>query len=107
MVDEQHLEHALPRVERFVGVNADDLTFNDRRGAGGGQLGSLLDFDQTHATDAGDGQTRMVAVVRNQDSRGLRRLENRRPFRDCNRPAFDRDIHHLLLGHYATAAVTG
>src|SRR5919198_5347333 len=57
MVDEQHLEDALPRLERFLCVDANHLAFGDGRGAGGRELGHLLDLDETHAAYAGDRQS--------------------------------------------------
>src|SRR5437016_6330502 len=85
----------------------DYLPLCNGRRARGCQLGRLLDLDQAHPTNTGDGQARMIAVVWDQNSHCLGGLENHSPFSDADRPAFDREVHHLLLGHYATAAVTG
>ena len=53
MIDEQHLEHALARLERLLGVDVDDLPFGDRRRARRRELRRLLDFDEAHAAHAG------------------------------------------------------
>ena len=90
MIDEQHLEHALPRFERLVGVHAHDLAFRDGRRARRRELRRLLDFDETHAAYAGDGKAGVIAVVRDEHARRLRRLEDRRPRRHRHRTPFDR-----------------
>ena len=54
VVDEQHLEHALARVERLLGMHVHDLPFGHRRRARRRELRRLLDFDEAHAADAGD-----------------------------------------------------
>src|SRR6185437_10538863 len=81
VIDEQHLEHAFARLERFVRVDVHHLAFRDRRGAGGSELGRLLDLDQAHATHAGNGKSRVVAIVRDEHTGVLRGLEDRRPRR--------------------------
>ena len=78
VVDEQHLEHALARLERLLGVHVHDLPFGDRRRARRRELRRLLDFDEAHAAHAGDRKSRVVAVVRHEHARVLRRLEDRR-----------------------------
>src|SRR5690348_12940203 len=48
----------------------------------------------------------MIAVVRDQHAGGLRRLEDRRAVRYGDRPALDREVHHLHVRHQATCAGT-
>src|ERR1700694_769085 len=88
-------------------MDVDNLAFSDGRRAGGSELGRLLDFNEAHATHAGDRKSRVVAVVRNEDSRSLRRLENRCAVGHADRAPLDRETHHLGLCHQATAAITG
>ena len=107
MVDEQHLEHGLPRLEGLVGVNVHHLAFSHGRRARGRELGRLLHLDETHPANAGDGKARVVAVMGDQNPRDLCRFEDGGAFRHRDRTILDREIHHLLLRHYATAAVTG
>jgi hypothetical protein len=78
VIDEEHLEHALARVERFVGVNVYDLPFRHCRGAGCRELWCLLNLDETHPANARDRQAGVVAVVRDEDPDSLGGLENRR-----------------------------
>src|SRR5688500_1555420 len=108
VIDEQHLEHALSRLEWFLVVNVDDLSFRDRRCAGGSELGSLLDVDQTHAADARDRKAGMIAVVRNQNANLLGRLEDSGSLGYRNLTPFDRQGDHLRLhrSRHATASIT-
>jgi len=54
VIDEQHLEHALSRLERLVSVHTYHLTFGDRRCTRGRELWHLLNFDETHSAHAHD-----------------------------------------------------
>ena len=92
MVDEQHLEHALARLERLLGVHVHDLPFGHRRRARRRELGRLLDFHEAHAAHAGHRKPRVVAVVRNEHAGVLRRLEDRRARRHADRASFDRQV---------------
>ena len=92
MVDEQHLEHALARFERLRRVDVHHLPLGDRRRARGRELRRLLHFDEAHAADAGDGKAGVIAVVRDQHARRLRRLEDRGAVRHGDRASLDRQI---------------
>ena len=58
MVAEQQFQHRLAGLLDLVALGGDDHAFADHRGAGGLQLGHLLDFDQAHAACALQGQVR-------------------------------------------------
>src|SRR5258705_530962 len=76
LVDEQHLEHAFARLERLVRVHLHYLPLGNGGRAGRRQLGRLLDLDEAHAAHADDGESRVIAVVRDQDAGRLRRFED-------------------------------
>jgi hypothetical protein len=74
MVDEQEFEDAAPRLTRLFGEDTDDLTLRHRRGTGDLQLRCLFDFDEAHPAHARYREPRMVAVVRDHNTRSLRSL---------------------------------
>ena len=82
------------------------LAFGHRRRARRRELRRLLDFDEAHAAHAGHRKSRVIAVVRHEHARVLRRLENRRAGRHADRAAFDGQTHHLRVRHYATAGTS-
>jgi len=78
VIDEQEFEHALACVLRRRGLSLDDHPLGDGRRARDLELGRLFDLDQAHPADAGDGQARVIAVVRHQHARLLRRFDDER-----------------------------
>src|SRR5208283_851606 len=79
MVAEQQLQHGLSRLLDLVAFSGDDHALCDRSGAGGLQLGHLLDFDQAHAARALERQARVVAEGRHLDARALAGFNEERP----------------------------
>jgi hypothetical protein len=79
MIAEQQLEHRLARLLDLVALGGDDHAFGDRRGAGGLQLGHLLDFGPAHAARALQRQVGVVAERRHLDARALAGLNEERP----------------------------
>ena len=96
MIDEEQLQNALPR--RLCGrcLRFDDHSLGNGRGAGDLELGRLLDLDEAHAAYARDGQAGMIAVMRHEDARLLRGLDDKRPRRHTDRRAVDGEIDHAV-----------
>jgi len=69
-------------------------------GAGDLQLRRLLDLDQTHATQARDRESRVVAIVRHEDAGLLRGLDHERALGHAYRDAVDRQ-RDQFVGHGA------
>src|SRR5688572_15120398 len=63
--------------------------------AGDLQLGHLLDFDQTHAAIAGDRKLRMIAVMRDRNSRLGRHLNDGLPFDGADFLAVDNNFYWI------------
>ena len=95
VVDEEQLQHSHARALclRVLGVHHHAL--GDRRGAGDLELRRLLDLDEAHAAHARHRQSRMVAVVRDEDARLLRRLDHERPLRHLDGNAVDRQVDEV------------
>ena len=70
MVAEQHFEHGLARLRDLRAFGGDDHALGDRRGAGGLQLGHLLDADDAHAAGGLERKAGVVAEGGNLDAVG-------------------------------------
>ena len=78
MVAQQHFQHRLARLLDLVAVGGDDHALADHRGAGGLQLGHLLDFHQAHAASALQREVGVIAERGHFDAHGLAGLNEQR-----------------------------
>ena len=96
MINQQEFEDALTRAFRGRGLRLHNNSFGDGRGTGDLELGRLLDLDEAHAAYTRDLQAWMVAVVRDEDARLLRRFNDQRPGRHAHRGAVDSEINQAI-----------
>ena len=96
MINQQEFEDALTRAFRGRGLRLHNHSFGDGRGTGDLELGRLLDLDEAHAAYTRDLQAGMVAVVRDEDARLLRRFNDQRPGRHAHRGAVDSEINQAI-----------
>ena len=78
MVAEQQLQRGLAGLGDLGRLGLDDHAFGDRRGAGGLQLGHLLDADDAHAAGGLQREAGVVAEGGDLDARGLAGLDEQR-----------------------------
>ncbi len=70
MVGEHQLEHGLTGLRDFGAFSGDDHALGDRRGAGGLELGHLLNADDAHAAGGLERKAGVVAEGGNLDAAG-------------------------------------
>jgi len=103
MVEQQEFEHALALLERSFREDVHYLAFRGRRRARWHELRTLLHLDEAHATVARDGKARVVAVVRHENARQPRGLENRGAGRHVHLLPFNGECDARGIRHYAAA----
>ena len=81
MVAEEQFNHRLARLDDFFIVGGDDHALGNQRGAGRLELGHLLDFHETHAAGALQGQIGVITKRGNFDAHGLAGFDEQRPGR--------------------------
>ena len=86
----------------FVAVGGDDHAFADHRGAGGLQLGHLLDLHQAHAASALQREIRVIAERGHFDAHALAGLNQQRPRGSRDLLAVHRDVY---VSHNRSASI--
>ena len=97
VVGEQEFEHRPPAFFGLLVLGVDDHPFGHRCVAGDLELGILLHVDQADTAVAGDGESRVVAVARDEDAKLLGRLYHRAAVRALDFLAVDCQRRHAAL----------
>ena len=96
MIDQQEFQHTLARVLSLNGLSFDDHAFSYGGRTCDLEFRGFFNLDQTHATHARDGQSRVVAIVRDEHTRLLCRLDDERAGRDAHGRPVDREVDELV-----------
>ncbi len=100
MVKEIELQDSTSGLLHMRSSRVDDHPLCYRGCAGDHQLGRLLHLNETHPTDALDGEPGVIAIMRDVDPELLSRLNDRGPWRDLDLPAVNIDRHPIWdFGH--------